>query len=75
MRGTCRNFPAFPRTARGAMRVGSYDTKKCTIESNDWVFNVNEGWFANFDTICLAYNEVIWSFMILLLLNDPKQSY
>lgn len=31
-------------SARGAVRVGSYGTvKKCTIESNDWAGDVNEG--------------------------------
>lgn len=41
------------------MRVGSYGTEKCTIESNNWVFDVNEGWFVNFDTVYDANNEDI----------------
>lgn len=38
-------------SARGAVRVGSYGTvKKCTIESNDWAGDVNEGRSADADT-------------------------
>lgn len=43
------------------MRVGSYGTEKCTIKSNDWVFDGNEGCSANFDTIYDANNEDVMS--------------
>lgn len=50
------------------MRVGSYDTQKCTI---DGVFDVNEGWFANFGTIYVANKDIKWKFNLCNLQTRP----